>query len=82
MESKIEIIICLGSSCFSRGNKQVVQVIKEYLKKHHLEEAVNFKGNHCFSNCVEGPVVKINNQEYFQVDEEKIVNILNQYFHK
>lgn len=82
MESKTEIIICLGSSCFSRGNKQVVQVIKEYLKKHHLEEVVNFKGNHCFSNCVEGPVVKINNKEYFQVDEEKIVHILNQYFQR
>ena len=61
---------------------EFLQIIKEYLQKNNLEEKVNFRGNHCFSNCVEGPVVKINNKEYYQVDETKITNILNQYFQK
>lgn len=51
--------ICLGSSCFSRGNKDVVAFIKEYLKKNHLEDKVIFKGARCMGNCSKGPNMKI-----------------------
>ena len=51
--------ICLGSSCFSRGNKEVVMFIREYLRKHHLEDKVIFKGSRCMSNCSKGPNLKI-----------------------
>ena len=43
MISVTEMQICLGSSCFSRGNKDVAVFIKEYLKKHHLEDKVVFR---------------------------------------
>ncbi len=49
------IHICLGSSCFSRGNKDVVAFIKEYLKKNHLEDKVVFKGARCMGKCNNGP---------------------------
>ncbi len=52
--------ICLGSSCFSRGNKDVVMFIKEYLRKHHLEDKVIFKGARCMGNCSNGPNLTIN----------------------
>ncbi|HOU01281.1 MAG TPA: (2Fe-2S) ferredoxin domain-containing protein [Bacteroidales bacterium] len=51
--------ICLGSSCFSRGNKDLVAFIKEYLKKNHLEDKVVFKGARCMGNCSKGPNMKI-----------------------
>ncbi len=82
MENVIEITICLGSSCFSRGNKHTLQTIKDYIKKHNLENRVKFKGNHCFSNCVNGPVVKINDTEYYHMDQTKIIELLNTIFNK
>ena len=42
MTRKIEMQICLGSSCFSRGNKDVVMFIKDYLSINHLEDKVIF----------------------------------------
>jgi NADH:ubiquinone oxidoreductase subunit E len=58
--SQVKVIhICLGSSCFSRGNKDVVAYIKEYLKKNHLEDKVVFKGARCMGNCSRGPNMKI-----------------------
>ena len=60
MPSEIEMQICLGSSCFSRGNKDVVLFIKEYLKKHHLEDKVIFKGARCMGKCSNGPNLTIN----------------------
>ena len=60
MTRETEMNICLGSSCFSRGNKDVVMFIKEYLRKHHLEDKVIFKGARCMGNCSNGPSLTIN----------------------
>jgi len=59
MSQEVEMHICLGSSCFSRGNKEVVMFIKEYLRKHHLEDKVIFKGARCMGNCSKGPNIKL-----------------------
>ncbi len=40
MDHKKEIVICLGSSCFARGNKQTVKIIQDYLKNNNLEKDV------------------------------------------
>ena len=34
--------------------------IKEYLKQHHLEDKVVFKGARCIGNCINGPNLNIN----------------------
>lgn len=82
MCGKMEISVCLGSSCFSRGNKQIVQVIQEYVSKQNLNNQVELKGAHCFSNCVNGPVIKINDNEFHSIDKDKIVNIFESYITK
>ena len=77
---KREIKICLGSSCFSRGNKKTLQVIQKYLKDHELESDVLLKGNHCFSDCSAGPVMKIGERLYQQVSSETVLEILESEF--
>ncbi len=59
MSQEVEMHICLGSSCFSRGNKEVVMYIKEYLWKHHLEDKIIFKGARCMGHCSKGPNIKL-----------------------
>ena len=71
-----EIKICMGSSCFSRGNRQTLLVIQRYLKEHHLERDVILKGNHCFGECNDGPLVKIGSRLYKQVTSDTILDIL------
>lgn len=71
-----EIKICMGSSCFSRGNRQTLQVIQSYLKEYHLERDVILKGNHCFGECNEGPLVKIGSTVYEDITSDTILDIL------
>ncbi|MFO7671751.1 MAG: (2Fe-2S) ferredoxin domain-containing protein [Bacteroidales bacterium] len=71
-----EIKICMGSSCFSRGNRQTLQVIQHYLKEHHLEGEVILKGNHCLGDCNDGPLLKIGSKVYYQVTSDAILEIL------
>ncbi len=77
---KIEIIICLGSSCFSRGNKTTLRIIDDFLKKHDLKQYVHFRGNHCFGLCEDGPILKINERVLRQVDGESAVRALKAHF--
>lgn len=79
---KKEIVICLGSSCFSRGSKKTVQLIKDYIKDHQLEDKIYFHGNHCYGNCNNGPVLKIDDKEYQNVSPENINYLLDSIFRK
>jgi NADH:ubiquinone oxidoreductase subunit E len=76
MVQRIEMQICLGSSCFSRGNKDVVMFIREYLRKNHLEDKVIFKGARCMGHCNNGPNLNINGVITEGVSLSKIESIL------
>ncbi len=75
-DNTIEITICLGSSCFARGNRKTVALIQEYIKKNHLEKLIIFNGNHCFGKCNKGPVLKVNDKIYEGVDEKAAISII------
>ncbi|MFO7872934.1 MAG: (2Fe-2S) ferredoxin domain-containing protein [Bacteroidales bacterium] len=79
-DSSNEIVICMGSSCFSRGNKQALSTIRSYLKERGLEDTVLFRGAHCFGKCEEGPVLRINGNIHTKVKPENIIDLLDDYF--
>ena len=76
MPQKIEMQICMGSSCFSRGNREVVNYIRDYLKRNHLEDKIVFKGARCMNLCSNGPNLRINDRIIEGVTLSKIDAIL------
>ena len=80
MSQRIEMQICLGSSCFSRGNRDVVVFIRAYLKKNHLEDRIIFKGARCMNLCSNGPNLIINEKIIEGVTLSKIEGILEKEF--
>jgi NADH:ubiquinone oxidoreductase subunit E len=79
-ENKTEIRICLGSSCFARGNKKMVQVIQQFLTQNHLEEKVIFHGAHCFGHCGDGPMLKIDDNLILSNDPDEMKRLLKNHF--
>lgn len=69
--------ICMGSSCFSRGNNRNIEVIQEYLSSHPLPPGVELTGHLCEGHCTSGPNVTINNKMYHEVDPIVIIGLLN-----
>ncbi len=57
----LEITVCMGSSCFSRGNVDLIQELQSIIDKHNLSTQVFLRGNLCENICEEGPNVKIDN---------------------
>ena len=54
------ITICMGSSCFSRGNGRNIEVIQNFLKTQSLPPSVELVGHLCEGQCKSGPNVTIN----------------------
>lgn len=73
---KNEIIICQGSSCFSRGNKENLKAIQSFLTLKNISIEIGFKGQLCTSNCQEGPVILVNNKVFSQVNPDNVGQIL------
>jgi NADH:ubiquinone oxidoreductase subunit E len=80
MGEKVEITICLGSSCFARGNKKIINVIQSYITAHQLEDRVFLNGGHCFGDCSKGPIIRINKKIYENVDALSVFDILAKEF--
>jgi NADH:ubiquinone oxidoreductase subunit E len=74
------ITICMGSSCFSRGNNKILNIVKKFLADHNLEESVFFRGELCAGNCEIGPVLKIDDNDYATVDPNSVYDLLADYF--
>jgi NADH:ubiquinone oxidoreductase subunit E len=77
MAKETEMHICLGSSCFSRGNKDVVLFVREYLKKNHLDDKIKFKGERCMGHCSNGPNLTINGVSREGITISKIEALLD-----
>ena len=70
------ICVCMGSSCFSRGNRDNLVVIRDFLAGHGLQAQVELTGCLCMNNCRRGPTVTINGERHDRVDTEACVRLL------
>ncbi len=71
-----EIKICMGSSCFARGNEQNLEFIEKYIKENKLEAKIEVFGARCENICEKGPNVIINDTIYNNVTIEKLTEEL------
>lgn len=75
-----KIEICLGSSCYSRGNKKHLEVLKKYIAENRLEAEISFCGHLCEEKCGEGPILKIDGKIYQEVNLSGLYKILQAEF--
>ena len=71
-----EIIICLGSSCYTRGNRETLELIQAYIRNHNLQDKVFFHGDLCTGRCAEGSILRINDKVFEWVTPDNVIDIL------
>jgi NADH:ubiquinone oxidoreductase subunit E len=59
MDDATTLTICLGSSCFARGNEENLPRIQAYLQDQGLEGRVALKGSRCEGRCQQGPNLRV-----------------------
>ncbi len=80
MVKRKKVVICLGSSCFSRGAGNLLELVKTYIQEKQLEHIIEFKGDLCSGLCRKGPHLQIDEDIIFDINEANIERILDTYF--
>lgn len=81
-QNKIEIAICMGSACFARGNKNIIENVKQFVQENNLQDRFELKGELCTGECDKGPNAKIDGNIYHRLNEKKILEILKRIKHE
>lgn len=55
----MNVYICVGSSCHLKGSFDIIQLMKEAIARHKLEETINLSAALCLGHCTDGVSVKI-----------------------
>lgn len=74
------IVICMGSSCFARGNRNNLRVIEAFLREHAPNVEILLQGSRCEGHCEQGPNVWINGLLYHGVDKGMLIDALHHHF--
>ena len=82
--SKPNIVICMGSSCFARGNEKTVEACESFRAERGLKDEVDVDlgASLCTGHCAEGPVVVVDGKVYTHVDPLVMRDILEKIFPK
>jgi NADH:ubiquinone oxidoreductase subunit E len=59
-KKKMQITLCMGSSCYPRGNEDNLKIIQHYIEVHDLNETVELAGHRCQDHCKRGPNLMVN----------------------
>jgi NADH:ubiquinone oxidoreductase subunit E len=74
----VEIVVCLGSSCFARGNSENLAIINELIQSHGLKDTVRLTGRLCQDQCKQGPNLTIGGVSYPGITTDKLRELLEQ----
>lgn len=76
----VRITLCMGSSCFARGNRGNLDVVRAFLARRGLEAEVELAGALCENACSRGPNVAIDGVVHHEVDAATLLALLSARF--
>ena len=66
----ITIEICMGSSCFARGNREVLEVLEKFIEENSADGEISLSGSLCMNRCSCGPHLTVNGDRLDFADPE------------
>lgn len=72
----IEVTICLGSSCFARGNSENLAILKSFESAHQGKIRLQLTGSLCQDRCKLGPNLTVDGQSYSGLGADQLRELL------
>jgi len=80
---KYNIRVCMGTACFVKGAKRIVENISNLLGikpgQTTTDRNYSLQINRCLGACGIAPIMVINDKIYQKVDPDKVIDIINKY---
>ncbi len=81
-QAVVNVVFCMGSSCFSRGGNRGLTMLQAYLKENDLESLVHVEGKLCQGQCQDGPNITIDGKAYRNVDPGVVLDLVKHHIDK
>src|ERR1039458_3451628 len=75
-DSGLEIEVCLGSSCFARGNSENLAIINAFIQSRGLKASVRLTGRLCQDQCKQGPNIMIGGELHHNATPARLRELL------
>ncbi len=73
---KLVVELCMGSSCFARGNSQTLVALESYLQDSGYADCVDLVGHLCMGDCSKGPNIRIADTTYQGLVAEEVLQLV------
>ncbi|MDI3533782.1 MAG: NADH-quinone oxidoreductase subunit [Thermosediminibacterales bacterium] len=77
-KSKMNIKICIGTSCYLNGSYDLFKEVDKKIKQDNLEDRVNLEATFCLENCNGSPSVEVNGKIIDKANKEKIFMLIDE----
>lgn len=76
---KIELAVCVGSSCHLKGSRQLIDALRQQIEASNLQEKVELKAAFCLGPCnSEGVSVKVGDKVVSGLTPEKVESFIKE----
>ncbi len=76
-KEKLRIELCMGSSCFARGNSGILMSLEEFAEQNGISDRIDLEGHLCLGKCNSGPHMTIGGKEYSGIsDPDAVADII------
>lgn len=60
----IKITVCMGSSCYTKGSRQIVEQLQYLIHKYGVSDKVELGGTFCTGKCQENVCVVVQDKVF------------------
>ncbi|HPZ52909.1 MAG TPA: (2Fe-2S) ferredoxin domain-containing protein [Clostridia bacterium] len=68
----MEIRVCIGSSCYLKGSRDVINELNHLIKENSLNSMVTLKGSFCMGKCSMNGVTVCCDDRFFFVEPDNV----------
>ena len=79
MANKLEVKVCVGSSCHIRGGTKTLRALESLIERSHVNTRVDLKADLCLGNCLEAPNVVVDGNVHGGVTPERVEAFFNEH---
>lgn len=76
MDKVVNISLCMGSSCFARGNSLLLDKLEDAIERNGWKERVALSGTRCAGKCGQGPNVVVDGELHHGMDQGTLLDLL------
>ncbi len=74
MATKLEVKVCVGSSCHVKGGSITLKALEALIDKKDLSDKIDLRADLCLGNCLDAPNVVVDGEVYGGITPEKVEN--------